>query len=568
MPVFNFKGKSIIHSHHLGVPFRELIIDQKKSLAAKDENGKKHKPSLDDNLIIQGDNLHALKALLPRYAERVKCIYIDPPYNTGNEGWKYSDNVNSPLLQAWLEQNGIMRDDLERHDKWLCMMWPRLQILRELLADDGVIFISIDDNEHSNLKQICDEIFQPKNFLTSITTIVKTEGRSYGFFSKTHEYILVYSKNTDKTKLNGLEVEDRIFKYEDTIGEFNLKDLRNGNVRAFNATNRPNLRYPFYVNENNPDKDNLLEVSVEKKHNWREVYPIKIKELESVWRWGKETALKNQMDNLVARKGSDGIVRVFQKYRSKEQHEKTVWIEKEILSNRGTNEIQEIFKQPVFDFPKPLNLLKRIIRISTEEDDIILDSFAGSGTTAQAVLDLNKEDGGNRKFVLVECEDYADKITAERVRRVIKGVPKANDAKLKAGLGGSFTYCTLGAEISEDNLLKAKSLPSAEALIRYVFYTATGKTLGKVPTNENFYISKVDQKIAFFVIYKPSKAFLKSDDAALHLDRKREVQKIMKQKRCDRAIVFAASCFYPLKELSQERITFCQLPFAIHRILA
>ena len=164
MPVLDFKGKSVIYSHHLRVPFRSLEINEKKSVLKKSKTGKKEKPSLDDNLIIHGDNLHALKALLPRYSGKVKCIYIDPPYNTGNEGWKYNDKVNSPIIKEWLKQNGIGIDDLERHDKWLCMMWPRLQLLKELLSDDGVIFISIDSNEQFRLMAIMEEIFGMNNF--------------------------------------------------------------------------------------------------------------------------------------------------------------------------------------------------------------------------------------------------------------------------------------------------------------------------------------------------------------------------------------------------------------------
>ena len=181
MPTLDFKGKQHIYAHHLTVPYRPLIPDAGRSVNAADA---------DDNLIIHGDNLKALKALLPRYAGRVKCIYIDPPYNTGNEGWVYNDKVNSPLMRQWLKDNGpVDNEDLERHDKWLCMMWPRLQLLRELLADDGVIFVSIDDNEQHHLRMLMDEIFGEKNFIAQIIAQTNPRGRSLRQdVAQTHEY--------------------------------------------------------------------------------------------------------------------------------------------------------------------------------------------------------------------------------------------------------------------------------------------------------------------------------------------------------------------------------------------
>ena len=202
MPFLDFKGKSVIYSHHLRVPFRALKVDEKKSILKKSKTGKKGETSLDDNLIIHGDNLHALKALLPRYSSKIKCIYIDPPYNTGNEGWKYNDKVNSPIIKEWLKQNGIGIDDLERHDKWLCMMWPRLQLLKELLSDDGVIFVSIDDNEQHHLRMIMNEIFGEENFINMIIWRKKPGGgQDSEYFAGEHDYILCYRK-TEKYRQN------------------------------------------------------------------------------------------------------------------------------------------------------------------------------------------------------------------------------------------------------------------------------------------------------------------------------------------------------------------------------
>src|SRR3990172_4800685 len=245
MPILDFKGKQFVYAHHLTVPFRQLAIDAKKSLPAKGE-----KPELDGNLIIHGDNLHALKALLPKYAGKVKCIYIDPPYNTGNEGWCYNDNVNAPLIREWLKDsaNPVDKEDLERHDKWLCMMWPRLQLLRELLSDEGVIFISIDDNEVHNLRKLCDDIFHEDNFFAQVIVRANSRGQTYKQIAKTHEYLLIYTKNPE-TELFELEkVGDRNdLNLEDDIGPFNIRELRNRNPK-FGKHNRPNLFYPIYVN--------------------------------------------------------------------------------------------------------------------------------------------------------------------------------------------------------------------------------------------------------------------------------------------------------------------------------
>ena len=566
MPVLDFKGKSIIYSHHLGVPFRDLKIDEKKSFALKDKKGKKQKPSLDDNLIIHGDNLHALKALLPLHAGKIKCIYIDPPYNIGNENWKYNDNVNSPMFQEWLKQNGIDKDDLERHDKWLCMMWPRLQLLKELLSDDGVIFISIDDNEQSSLKSILDEIFGEDNFLTQIIVKSNPGGRDYGGVALTHDYVLAYSKKLE-VNLNLVLDRNKKFPLKDKLGEFEPRELRNRNIK-FNKDNRPNLYYPFYVDKNNPDENSLYDVSLTRKKGFIEVLPLKSQGVQTVWRWSKEKSSQNLSTNIKAKKKKDGTFMIIEKYRSFFRRERSIFDEINIRNEEGTLVLKSIFQNKVlsFEYPKSHYLIKRLINLGSDKDDVILDSFAGSGTTAQAVLDLNKEDGSNRKFILVECEDYADKITAERVRRVIKGVPQAKDEKLKKGLGGSFTYCALGDEINAENLLKAKNLPSYEQLARYVYYTATGKTLEKVPAaNEEWFVGEANGH-NLHLIYRPDKSFLKGRESALNFEVAERIKKFNKKKK--KTIVFASHHSFDQKELKKDyNIRFCYLPYHIHRIL-
>ncbi len=254
MPTLEFKGKQFIYAHHLTVPYRPLAKDVDRSLAAVDvarpasyKNNSSNLFPVEDNLIIHGDNLHALKALLPHYASRVKCIYIDPPYNTGNEGWVYNDNVNSPMMQEWLSQNSpVDSEDLERHDKWLCMMWPRLHLLKELLAEDGIIFVSIDDHEQHHLRMLMDEVFGAENFVATVVVKSNPGGRDYGGIAKTHEYIGIYSK-LENTSLSSIKVDENLLPLSDDFGGFELRELRNRNAR-FNSHNRPNLYYPLYTN--------------------------------------------------------------------------------------------------------------------------------------------------------------------------------------------------------------------------------------------------------------------------------------------------------------------------------
>ena len=359
------------------------------------------------NFLIEGDNLASLQLLEKTHKGKIDLIYIDPPYNTLSEGFIYSD------VQ-------IDKTDMFQHSKWSSLIHNRLKYAKKLLSDKGVIFISIDDNELYSLKFLCDEIFGFENYISTIAVIVKPEGRRYGAFAKTHEYILVYANNIDCIQLNEIEVEGAEYKYFDEIGGFNLKGLRNRNVQAFNSTNRPNLRYPFYVDIEHPNKDGLCVISTEPKDGFIEVWASTVDGLESVWRWGKETATL-KINDLVAYRGKDNEIRIFQKERKLTQTAKTIWDGKEFISQKGTKEIQAILGKGKFDFPKPLELISRIIKIGTDKKTIVLDFFAGSGTTGHAVMKLNAEDGGNRKFILCTnnenniCRD----ITYERIKRVI-----------------------------------------------------------------------------------------------------------------------------------------------------
>lgn len=394
------------------------------------------------NLYIEGDNLEVLKLLQKSYMGKVKMIYIDPPYNTGND-FVYDDDFvvsqdDYDLFAGNVDELGNRyRRNTETngrfHSDWCSMMFPRLIVARSLLTEDGVIFISIDDNEQRNLKNICDEIFGDKNFLGNITIIVKPEGRRYGSFAKCHESCLVYAKDKDLVECNEIEVEGATYQYFDEIGGFNLKGLRNRNVKAFNSTNRPNLRYPFYVDINHPDQNNLFPVTTIANNNYVKVEASIIDGLESVWRWGKETS-EQKKSQLTAYKGPDGIIRIFQKERKLTQTAKTVWIDKRFISNKGTKESIDLLGKGIFDYPKPLKLVEQILQIGSEEESIILDFFSGSSTTAHAVMQLNAEDEGNRKYIMVQLPeetpedsearkagyDTIPEIAKERIRRAGK----------------------------------------------------------------------------------------------------------------------------------------------------
>ena len=563
MPLLDFKGKSVVYSHHLRVPFRSLKVDAKKSLSPsvepKGKRGKpgkgrspaSGKPSLDDNLIIHGDNLHALKALLPRYSGKIKCVYIDPPYNTGNEGWKYNDKVNSPMMRQWLKQNGIGTDDDERHDKWLCMMWPRLQLLKELLADDGVIFVSIDDNEQHHLRMIMNEIFGEENFISMIVWRKKAGGgQDSEYFAGEHDYILCYRK-TEKYQMNfrKTEIKMSLFNKNKNGRKCYFIKLEKWGANAYRE-DRPTMFYPI----KDPDGVDFYPKAPDGRDgNWR-TRPLNLDKQHIHWekKNGQWTPFEvKYLDEL------NGQLKIIK--------ERTIFYDLATTTD-ATNEQKDIFGRKIFDNNKPLNLLFRLFEIGGAKNAIILDSFAGSGTTAQAVLALNKEDGGQRKFILVECEDYADKITAERVRRVIKGVPKAKDESLKKGFGGSFAYCSLGEEISAQNMLKGK-LPDYRQLAEYVFYTATGKNLENPPKeNPSWFIGETEF-YRLHLVYKPDVQFLRSKESALRLDLAEKIKEQNIKKK--RVLVFAPAKYIDQKELKRDYgIEFCHLPYDIYRIMS
>jgi adenine-specific DNA-methyltransferase len=539
MATLNFKGKTFVQNHHLLVKYHQLIPKKDKSLTKK--------VSLSDNLIIHGDNLKALKALLPIYGGKIKCIYIDPPYNTGNEKWVYNDNVNSPMMQDWLGKV-VDREDLTRHDKWLCMMMPRLKLLRELLAEDGVIFISIDDNEVHQLRMLMDEIFQGRFIGKFIWRKKEGGGQTDDYFVTEHEYILVYAKSDSFKWMDEIIPADEAkYNKEDENGKFFAVKLAKWGTGA-RKEDRPKMHFPIIT----PDGAKILPKAPDGG--------------AGRWRVGKTRMGLLIERELIHWEKKNGEWVAYEKVYYEEGATKRIK-ERSILfdlatTGDATNTLTQIFgKKDVFENPKPYQIIEFFMQYTTDKNSIVLDSFAGSGPTAQAVLALNKEDGGNRKFILVECEDYADKITAERVRRVIRGVPKAKDEALKEGLGGgTFSYFELGEPIEMESILDGDGLPSFKELARYVFYTATGEEFDETAINEKDNFIGESKEYLVYLIYKPDMEYLKS--TALTLERAKKLGPYKNKKR----LVFAPSKYLDQDHLDELRIDFAQLPFEIYKL--
>jgi adenine-specific DNA-methyltransferase len=373
-----------------------------------------------ENLVLKGDNLDTLKILKNHYSGQIKCIYIDPPYNTTSDEFVYPDKFDKEEAEvlglANLSESDFARMDFsfktkKSHNGWLAFMYPRLLLARDFLSKDGVIFISIDDNEQANLKLLCDDIFGEENFYSSIIVRSNSRGQTYNQIAKTHEYILVYTKSIDGDLLELKKNNDNSdLNLLDDIGNFNIRELRNRNPK-FGKHNRPNLFYPIYINPNIVDKDGFYPISLEKSEKFTlKVEPFNSKGIESCWRWGTTKLTSNLgketlSSNIVAKAKNDGSFGVYEKYRKTTYKPKSIWDENTFLTETGTVEVKNLGFEGEFDFPKPLELVKRCIELTVENDDLILDFFAGSGTTGHAVMQLNADDGGNRKFILCQIDE-------------------------------------------------------------------------------------------------------------------------------------------------------------------
>lgn len=410
------------------------------------------------NTYYIGDNLHVLKHLRHSYENKIDVIYIDPPYNTGSDNFSYNDEfvfTLDKLTEIVGDEEKAQRIlDLQgrsSHSAWLTFMYPRILLGYKLLRETGVMFVSIDDNEQANLKLLLDEIFGESNMLANNTVIVKTEGRRYGYFAKTHETLYVYAKNAELVQLREIPKADMTFDYYDEYGGFNLQGLRNRNAKKFNITNRKNLYYPFYVNTNEVDENGFMPISLDPVEGWEEVYPAKTNGIQSVWRWGKGEGEKARVEfhNLTAKRDSKGKIQIYQKKRSKTEPQKTLWQSKAYTSFRATRELEGYFgTSEYFETPKPISLLERVLEIApAKKDMIILDYFSGSATTADAVMRMNAKDNLNRQYIMVQLPEEIpndkpaykdgyrtlDELGRERIRRAAKKIKEETQKDIDYG---------------------------------------------------------------------------------------------------------------------------------------
>ncbi|MDE0308742.1 MAG: site-specific DNA-methyltransferase [Acidiferrobacterales bacterium] len=375
----------------------------------------------DDNLLIKGNNLLVLHSLKARYAGKVKLIYIDPPYNTGNDGFRYNDRFN--------------------HSAWLTFMRNRLEVAKELLRDDGLLFVHCDRNEFAYLKVLMDELMHDGVFVECITVVNNPGGRDYGGIANMHEYILCYAKKKNY-QLNLINDPERTLPFEDSTGRFEIRELRNRNI-TFNEDNRPNLVYPFYVNPNKIDNSGLYTLSLKKKKGWIQVMPAKSQGIQTVWRWGKPKSQNNLNLNIKAKSMSGGRFQIVEKYRETRRRVRSVWWDKEVVSARGTKHIKQLVGAPQsFTFPKPEETISRIIEMATEVGDLVLDFFAGSGTTAAVAQKMG------RRWITIEQMDYIHDLTAARLKKVLEGEQGGISKSVTWHGGGSFVYAELAASNS------------------------------------------------------------------------------------------------------------------------
>lgn len=558
MPILQWIGKEKVVNHHLEVPCH--VLSRTYSF---DEEGQKAEDNGSENMVIHGDNLLALKSLLPKYEGRVKCIYIDPPYNTGNEGWVYNDAVNDPVIKRWLgEVVGKEGEDLSRHDKWLCMMYPRLRLLQRLLSDDGAIFISIGEDEHASLKLICDEIFGIGNYITDFSRQMKSGGAKGHFYTPSVDYVLAYAKNISllpyfRTVLTQKQI-DVFYKFVETTGP--MKGEKYGEERLFKSSLEARANQRYYIKC--PDGSFAIppgETLPSKLEEGLTVRPVKS---DKVWKWtyltykrekekGNIVFKKTTKSGLVDEHGYQSKWNIYNKVWLKEQQEKGVVPSNLILGFENRQSAAELKQLQIkFDYAKPIHLLEYLFQLARLDSGIVLDSFAGSGTTAQAVLNMNMSDGGNRKFILIEMGDYADSITAERVKRVIHGYGEGK--KAVSGTGGDFSFYELGAPLMKDGFLNEDA--SEKAIRDYVYFMDTRENRTQEKADEPYFLG-THQGAAYYFYYKKGEATVLSYDFLATV--KTEAESYM---------MYADSCLLSAEELSKYHITFKKIPRDIARL--
>lgn len=521
MPSLNWIGKDKVLNHHNEVPYR--ILNKKYSYG--DNNT--------ENMIIHGDNLEALKSLLPEYEGKIRCIYIDPPYNTGNEGWVYNDNVNDPKIKKWLgEVVGKEGDDLSRHDKWLCMMYPRLRMLQKLLADNGAIFISIDDLEVGNLLLICNEIFGERNHVATFVWQKRYSPDARTAISDAHEFILCYAANQEAFKNS---------RHLLPLTQAQTKQFSNPDNDPRGPWKSDNFTAPGY----RPNQ--MYEITLP---SGRIVTPPEGR----CWRVTKEGFDRFVAeDKMIYGNNGDGAPAVKRFLSEMPGMVPWTWWNHEEVGHtqEGNKQLFTILGKVVFDYPKPSRLIERILRIASDSDSIVLDSFAGSGTTAQALLDLNKSDGGNRRFILIEMEDYADTITAERVRRVIDGY--GEETKRVEGTGGGFSFYELGDRLFLDDGSLNPQIDTEE-IRKYIWYMETREQY-KPQDGKEKYLLGTDNSAAYYFIYEK--------DEMTVLD-KTFLSKV--KTKADSYVIYADTCTISDEKLLRYNITFKKIPRDIARL--
>ncbi|MDE6538278.1 MAG: site-specific DNA-methyltransferase [Muribaculaceae bacterium] len=650
MPSLEWIGKDKVIAHHQDVPVHELVHQYGFTI-----DGKQEEPTNSNNMIIHGDNLIALKSLLPTYEGKINCVYIDPPYNTGEEKWVYNDNVKDPRILAWLGQLvGKEGDDFCRHDKWLCMMAPRLQLIKRLLSFDGIIAISIGFHELHNLIQLCKEVFPSRQVV--VVTVQTSGGKPKDGFNYSQEYVVFvapkgFSPNPSKAAMN---------EYSSAYHAMTLA--------GFNQENRPNQVYPIFIDKETgvikgvgkslEELIQLGEYTGDKKDfqfdydapkGQAAVWCVTDKGHPCAWRLTPDTFWKNWEKGYIkvypktskhnknlfsVQYLAEGIISKIEsgevntvKVSSNSEiptidvvdfttggiNIGTIWTDKYYYTVHGSNELTAIFqKKNVFPYPKPKALVQDILQRISHKDSLILDCFGGSGTTAHAVLNLNKEDGGNRNFIVIEMMDYAESITAERIKRAIQGYdwtgkieetiyhkkltannlanfnqffqeaneirqdkicayskvtkPTIKDSALVVlgikqieertqGLGGSFDFYELGEPIFIDDMLNPNV--SEESLREYIYFSETKLSLTRKRTCEDPYFLDNHKGTSYFFYYEPEHETVLNDKVLSHL--------ITKQSLGEQFIIYADACLLSDDTLKRLNIVFKKIPREIRK---
>ncbi len=558
MPTLDWIGKKAVLNHHREVPYRLLKCAPKLSVGDPGSG----------NLLVQGDNLHALKALLPYYAGQVKLIYIDPPYNTGDENWVYNDAVNSPEMRTWLGKVvGREAEDLSRHDKWLCMMYPRLQLLKRFLREDGVILVSIDENEEGHLRLLMDEVFGIRNALGTLVWKRRSSSAMRGTpLSVDHEYVLVFAADTSKAILHGLAKGPDDYRYEDERGRYASTDLTVGMGRDA----RPGQFYPITnprtgkVYQPNPERvwrfypDTMNKVIKQDLVIWPDEAGGRMERPRYKTYYDPDTEKPKPVSSWVERSNTND------RELSEDEADFDVSILTSGMTQEGGKLLQQMFGRKVFAYPKPLSLVRSLVRACTRGDDIVMDSFAGTGTTAHAVLDMNHEDGGSRRFILVEMEpDIAGKITTVRLKKAVQGYtykkPKGGKGKV-AGLGGGLRFCTLGEPLFDQygSIRDGVKFPD---LARHIYFTETGEPIPK-PKNGKTPLLGVHNGTAVYLLFNGIMGDKSVNGGNVLTGPLLAKLPLPKSHRGPR-VVYGEGCRLGAARLKREGITFKQIPYEI-----